>query len=687
MRRRAFRACLLALGYLALTGLFTYPLLLHLGTHHAGEAGGDAKIYLWNFWWTRSALERGASPFETDAIFHPIGIGLAFHTLDVLQGVEFAPLSALAGDVAAANLVVLSTFPASALATHALARAAGAGVLGSFLAGAIFAFCPYRLARLAGHYDLLGTEWIALYALAFWKLAEKDRASPPLVLAAGALAAASGYTASTYLVFLAGFTLLVLAFHPRILTRALAVGLVTAVLLAPWLLQAYVDRTAWTYDSYPGADRYVADLAAYAAPSPRQSFLGSIAGRAFDENLTETTVFAGYLVLASAAAGLALRKRVPGVSFWLVSAASFLVLSLGPTLQVAGADTGVPLPFSLFSRMPLLDELRAPSRFSIMAMLSLAVVFALVWSHWMKDRRREPLFALAATAVLVFEYAALPAPIFPAGAPPLYRELAREETGTVIEIPGIEQAPVETMYHQTFHEKPIVIGTAARVPREKSEYYLGLPLVRPLIDLRKGRIEPGPELIERDRESAPRVARFLGLGYFVVDRGYEKRGIVSYLEQVLPLERWYEDERVVVLKTRTEELPPHPRILEAGTPSSRQHFESGFLRPESEPGSSFRWANRERSTILFRRPPGARLAILEAAPLEGLPLEVEARLDGRILGTKELAPGWQEVAFALPAARSEEGVERLSLHWSSLREASAADPRKLAARVRALRLE
>ncbi len=690
MRRRASRACLLALGYAALTCLFTYPLAFELGTHHAGDARGDAKGYLWNYWWTKTALSRGTSPFETDAIFHPLGIGLAFHTLGFLQGVEYAPLSFVAGEVAAANLVVLWTFPASALATYALARAVGAGVAGSFLAGVAFAFCPYRLARLAGHYDLLGTEWIPLYVLALWKLSAKERLSIPWVLAAGAFAAASGYTASTYLAFLFCFTLFFLALRPRIAPRAVAAGVVTAILLFPMLHQAYVDRTSWSYEPYPGAERYVADLFAYFTPSPRQSFLGSIAGHAFDPNLTETTVFAGYLVLAAALAALALRRRIEGVSFWLASAAAFFVLSLGTTLRAGGFDTGVPLPFAFFTMTPVLDELRAPSRFSVMTMLSLAVLLALVWSQVTKGRRREWLLTLSAGAVLIFEYVALPAPRFEAGASPLYRELAKRESGTVVEIPGIEQAPAETMYHQTFHGKPIVIGTAARVPREKSEYYLGLPLVRPLIDLRKGKIELSPELIERDRESAPMVARFLGLGYFVIDRGYEKRGVVSYLEQVLPVERWYEDESVIVLETRREELPPDPRVLEAGAPVSRQHFESGFLPAEREGDASFRWVNRERSTILFRRPSGVRLAILEVAPLEGLTVAVEARLNGQNLGARELAPGWQEAAFPLPPASPEdEGgkVERLSLHWSSLSKASERDRRRLAARVRALRLE
>jgi hypothetical protein len=675
VRAGALRALLLLLGYSTLTVLFTYPLVFEIGTHHLGEAGGDAKGYLWNYWWTRKALVEGESPFSTDAIFHPIGIGLAFHTLGFLQGVAFTAASFLLGDVAAANLVVLWTFPASALAAYALARTVGAGAPGAFLAGMVFAFCPYRLARLAGHYDLLGTEWIPLFALLVWKLAERARLSLPLLLAAGAVAAACGYTASTYLVFLAPFTALLAAFRPRLFPRALGVGLVAALLLSPLLYQAYLDRASWTYEPYPGASRYAADLAAYATPSPRQSFLGPLSGKAFDPNVTETTVFVGYLALAAGAAALVLRKRIERASFWIASAAFFFVLSLGTTLRAGGADTGVPLPFALVGRIPVLDELRAPSRLSILVVLSLAVLLALVWTHAMKGRRRERLLALLAASFLVFEYLAIPSPRFEAGVHPVYRDLAAADGGTVVEIPGIEQAPLEAMYHQTFHGKPIFLGTAARVPREKSEYYLGLPLVRPLIDLRKGKIDLTPELLERDRASAPAVARFLGLGYFVIDRGYEKRGVVSYLEQVLPVERWYEDDDLLVLRTKRGELPENSALLDAGASFSRQHFESGFLRPEREDDIWFRWARGERSTVLFRRPPGSVRAVLEVSPSGTV--EVEVRLDGRHLGNRTLAPGWQESAFDLPLAERE--VERLSLHWS-------VGSGRLAARVRALRL-
>jgi hypothetical protein len=689
--RRAFGACLLVLLYLLLALLFTYPLAGNFGSHHVGEEAGDAKVYLWNYWWTKKALLSGASPFETSYIFYPIGVGLALHTFVFPQGVAWTALSPALGGVAAANVIVLWTFLASALGACALARKVGASREGAFLAGIVFAFCPFRLARLSGHYDLLGTEWIPLYALLALTLAERERFSLRLALAAGAAAALCGYNALTYLVFLALFTALLLARErrrPALVARFTAVLAAALFLLAPLLHQAFADRASWTYVPYPGADRYVADLFSYLLPSPRQNVLGGLLGRSFDPNLSETTVFAGYFALALSGFGLYRARRIRGVSFWLAVAAIFFVLSLGTSLHVLGVDTGLPLPFRLFTALPFLQDLRAPARFSLMTMLALAVIAALVWTHVSAPWRRRALATAAAGAIVVLEYLALPTPLFESGARPLYRELARKNDGlTVVEIPGIEQAPVETMYHQTFHEKPIFVGTAARVPREKSEYYQGLSLVRPLIDLRKGRIELDEELLARERESAPHAARFLNLGYFVLDRGYEKRGVVRFLVEVLPVDRWYEDDEVVVLETRREELPPDPSVLDPGAPHSRQHFESGWLSPEREGEEAFRWADGRTSTILFRRPsPSVRSLRLSLAPLDGVDQSVEIRLDGRKLLARELSPGFQDIDVPLPETQEASAVERLSLTWAELRTASDRDPRRLAARVKALYL-
>ncbi|MFQ5789630.1 MAG: hypothetical protein ACE5JI_04055 [Acidobacteriota bacterium] len=699
-RSRAGPAALLLLLYSFLALLFTYPLVLQFLTHHVGEDGGDARVYLWNLWWVDKALvELHRNPYETDLIFYPLGIGLSLHTLGFLYGLFYIPLKIFFGPVAAPNLIVIWTFIASALGMYGLARYLGASRSGAFLAGLAFGFCPYRLARLAGHYDLLGTEWLPLYALVFLRALHSEKVNGKLLLGAGAMAAACGYAALNYLFFLVLFTLLYLAWilwkpkggRDTLLFRAGSIGVISAVLLSPLLLQLYRDLSSWTYPPYPGSDRYGADLAAYFLPAPTESLLGRAIGRGFDPNLTETTVFPGYLVLLLAAGTVwspRLRRSHP---FWLASAGVFFLLSLGDRLRLGGWETGIPLPFALFGEIPLVEHLRAPSRFSILVMLCLAVLLAGAWTGW-QARFRQSVSRLpwtwAAASVLVAESLAIPIPLFKAGAPDLYGKIA-EEPGdfTVVEIPGVEQVPGRLMYRQTVHGKRILIGTAARVPREKIDYYFGLHLIRPLVDLRKGKIKLTPELIAQEEGPAPRVARFLDLRYIVIDRSYEKRGVVEFLQKVLPVETALENSHRVGLRVRDGLLPPLPWSIDPGARESRMYFESGWSRPERAEGRSFRWGNARRSTLLVRRPSTeVREVVLMLSPLEDTRQEVTGFLDGALLGEAALRTGWNELRWSLPKDPAR-AVERIELRWSHLSRASKRDPRRLAARIGELRFE
>ena len=665
--------------YLLLTLLFTHPLAWHLTTHYVGETRGDARVYVWNQWWVRTALLRlHTNPLQSDYIFYPVGIGLSLHSLALLHGLVFIPLSAIFGDVAASNLIVLATFPASALGAYALARHLGASRTGAFLAGLAFGFCPYRLARLAGHYDLLSTQWIPLYVLAFVKTMRPGKGAWGAAISAGLLGAACGYTNLTYLTFLAMLSLvhgawsLAQSGEDRLARagRAVAVAGIVGLLLAPLLVQVHDDRAAWHYLPYPGSDRYVADAAAYALPTSKGTILGQWIGRAFDPNLTETTVFLGYIVsaLGLAAVGSRALRRSHGV--WMLAGALWLLLSLGDSLHVAGHDLGIPLVFPLLKRLPLLDDLRAPSRFSILLMLCLAVLAAAVWTRWitgLRQRGVEAALTLVAACAISAEYLDPPVPLFEASVPPLYSRIA-EEAGdfTVVEVPGIDQVPNQIMYKQTVHGKRIFIGMAARVPVEKASYYFRLPLVRPLVDLRKGKLGLDEALVESERDAAPKVARFLGIRYFVVQRGYAKRGLVSFLEQVLPLEPAFEDEERIALRVRSDELPALPWSLDPGAAESRLYYESGWSTPESESGRIFRRANAPRSTLLFKRPSDEARAVallLSLGQGSGAAM-LDARLAGVRLGSESLSAAWTELRWSLPPARTAGGVERLELSWS-----------------------
>jgi hypothetical protein len=258
---------------------------------------------------------------------------------------------------------------------------------------------------------------------------------------------------------------------------------------------------------------------------------------------------------------------------------------------------------------------------------------------------------------MVAEYLAVPVPLFQAGASDLFARVAREPGDfTVVEIPGIDQAPGRIMYDQTIHGKRIFIGTAARVPVEKTSYYFGLPLVRPLVDLRKGRVELDAGLLAREREAAPRVARFLALRYVVVEHAFADRGVVDFLEQVLPVARVDDDGERLLLRVSPEALPPLPWRIEAGAPESRMYFETGWSVPEDTGGRPTRSPTGARSTILYRRP---------SADVRRLVLEIA---------------GGSELSWPLSAGPADV-VERLEITWA------AAPPPALPPRVAALRFE
>jgi hypothetical protein len=432
------------------------------------------------------------------------------------------------------------------------------------------------------------------------------------------------------------------------------------------LLEAWRDSSAWRYPPYPGSDRYVADLLAYLTPGPRQTILGSRLGRAFDPNVTETTVFVGWATLSLAAAALLTRFGGRARTPWIVLGGAALALSLGDTLHVAGRDTGFPLVFPLLQRLPVLHHLRAPSRFSILVMLSIGLLVALAWTRWL-GRVRTPAYRLgvtaAATLLMAAEFITVPIPLFASGVPALFEKI-RAEPGdfTVVEVPGIDQAAAQVMYRQTFHEKRIFIGTAARVPVEKTSYFFGLPLVRPLVDLRRGRMRLADALAPGVAAPCGEAARFLGIRYFVVENAYDSRELVPFLEAALPVDRVEGDGEHVVLRVRPEALPPLPWRIDAAGPASRLYFESGWSPPEGPAGEARRSATRLRSTLLFRRPATAGLRI--CLRVFGEPgLTVRARLGDESLGRANV-PTAGDVDWELSAGPAER-VERLELLWSA----------------------
>jgi hypothetical protein len=206
------------LGFFVLFAVgWTWPLAAHLSTHLPGAGPGDNLTNLWNFWWMRTALASGDGPFHTSALMAPLGVDLATNTHTAFTAFIGATLLAAVSPAAALNLTIiaglaLSGFSASLLAWH-LTRDRAA----SLLAGVVFAGAPFTAAHLNGHFNLVTTWTIPLFALSV--VMALSRRSMAYAAAAGLLLGLTAYIDYYFVVYLSvlGCVLAALnAWHVRV---------------------------------------------------------------------------------------------------------------------------------------------------------------------------------------------------------------------------------------------------------------------------------------------------------------------------------------------------------------------------------------------------------------------------------------------------------------------------------------
>jgi hypothetical protein len=235
--------------FAALTVLWTWPLVAHLGSAVPGEPG-DNYSFLWNLWWMRhvGASHLGAF-FHTDYLLYPMGTSLVDHPHTALPAWVAATVLGALSVVAAQNVLLLVFVFTNMVAMYALAWDLTRHRRASVLAAVLFGTCPYFSAHLRGHFDLMAAWVLPAFALSL-RRALDGRSTWPAV-AAGGILVATAYTVYYYVVYLGLLTLAYLAGsidgvsvrpvrRPRTgartaAERAVAALLVTAASAAAWI--------------------------------------------------------------------------------------------------------------------------------------------------------------------------------------------------------------------------------------------------------------------------------------------------------------------------------------------------------------------------------------------------------------------------------------------------------------------
>jgi hypothetical protein len=424
---------------------------------------GDYFINLWNFWWMKSsALEAGTSPYFTEALFHPLGVSLARHTLSPLNSFFGAVLSDPLGPNGAFNFLLLIHSALSGWTFYLLASRLTGSRAGALFAGCMWAFNPYHAFYMA-QMNVSTLEFLPLAAyfmVSLWRTGSRS-AGLGVILSAGLLAATSFYYL-VYVAFLGGLLLVggrSVAPDVSFATgarRLLPFGIASAflVVLVAWPMVAAILGAEPPVESATA----VGDLA---RQSLRSNDLLGFAWVGPPERLIVSwpTMF-GYTALVMLLVGVvALRQRVA----WLVAAGAFFLLSLGPELQVGGQVTGVTLPYAWLSELPVFSMLRKPDRFFVLVEFFIALLCAQAWVSISARLRSSVLRrALGCLAVLALcaEFSMAPLRVHVLPVSPLLEDLAATGAKSLVDLPLYGGGPFDARsnHAQTLHGLAIPSG-------------------------------------------------------------------------------------------------------------------------------------------------------------------------------------------------------------------------------------
>lgn len=527
------------LGFFLATVILTYPLAFRLGTFIRDVPAVDQGSNYWNLWWAERWVSGAESQLlHTNLIFHPEGVPLAFHTLTILNGLISVPIQWLFGLAVAHNLIVLLSFPLTALATYLLAREWKAERLGAFAVGLWFAFGVYRFHHW-DHLNLLSTHWLVLFLWAFSKFVHQERLCDAAL--AGLFWAATGLCSWYYLVFAALGAVVLGGGVGIVKGRTLRVGrwlLGALIMVGVFLLimGRYLYLSIRISHGVPPVEVphavstfFSVDVLSLLLPHALLSRFSDRAGMfAFTAECPEAIFPNAFIVLAIVGIFL-MRKRLPFrlAWEWIALSVVFAILSLGPFLKVGGlvqmGEAGLILmPGFFFKMLPMMNYFKVFDRFCLMSNLGLMVFVAPFIETLVNRLAARVRFRPRSVWGLVFALSIIQGwhggiPMTDAKPSVFFEKLAHEaDDFAIVEIPfDTDDYPSHgrAMFHQTIHHKRIINGEVSRIPRDLHRRLETRPVIALL--KRYQEVERYP-VSDEDRERFREDAKDLGLRYVVL---------------------------------------------------------------------------------------------------------------------------------------------------------------------------
>ncbi|HCT77225.1 MAG TPA: hypothetical protein DGT23_11675 [Micromonosporaceae bacterium] len=374
----------------------------------------------WQIAWVGYALLHDVSNLWHTNGFYPQPYTLAYSDSNLGYALFGMIGSGPEAAVGRYNLIYIFAFALASIGAYALVRQLGAGRIAAAVAGATFAYAPWRYAH-EGHLQILSTGGIAL-SLAMlarghgWSLRDgyrPDRVRPGWALAGWAVAAwqlTLGFGIGVPFVYVLVFGALSAVVvwwrrgRPAISRRLLSfdliglggLGAVAVAMAYPYLqvLTLHPDaRRSWEYVAL-----YSPPLSGFAV-APQSSLLwGELhepARKMLGDSANEKELLCGLVLYGLATAGLF-------ISVWTVRQRMLLLLGTVASVLLALGTNG-PLYLFAYLLLPGIDGSRTPGRLVLWTTLLLAVLAAGFVTAVARYRMRRPIVLWVLLAAVLIE--------------------------------------------------------------------------------------------------------------------------------------------------------------------------------------------------------------------------------------------------------------------------------------------
>jgi len=358
-----------------------------------------------------------------------------------------------------------------------------------------------------------------------------------------------------------------------------AVGVVAAGLGLMVYLQAAVARMAERDFASPPilwrSSPKGVDALAFFMPNPNHRLFGGPShdwlqrerADGFEENAAALTLVAPLVI----AVAFWPRRRLP--RRWTLLVVFFALLALGPFIWIGGVNTRIPTPWALLRYVPVIGFVRSPARFAVVVMMLLSALFALALTELRRRHSRPGLIAAGVGALLLFELAPIPRPLYSAEISRVFQRIADDPRDVrVLELPtglrdgtwSVGNYSAAAQFHQTLHGKRVVGGYLSRVPQRFVRDSRRYPVLDALFTL-----SAGETLTPHQRHRAfARRARFLRrtkLGYVVIDMSRASPHLRDFTVRLMGLVEIDRDGAYVLYVPDPARIDPHEETPDSTT--------------------------------------------------------------------------------------------------------------------------